>query len=124
MSLTRNEVLQRLSQDQPVLVNGQLFDKTRSSHWGCLSDSEYEEYEWTIPPEKKMVPLGPDDIDLHRDLFRFYAAPRKSYVATAKGCDTVTINNHAYSFWALKDTMERSIDGGATWQRCEKEVEQ
>jgi hypothetical protein len=101
--------------------NGGLWSAVDSNNIGLLL-TRFSKHIFRIKPDTEKVQLGPDDIDLHRDLFRFTVAPKKVYVATANGTDTVTINNHAYPFFALRDSVERSIDGGVTWQRCEKEA--
>jgi hypothetical protein len=117
---TREDIFTALAQGKMV----QYSDKDGGSTWSDIDSSVIVAFRWRIKPEPKKVQLGPDDIDLHRDLFRFTVAPKKVYVATANGTDTVTINNHAYPFFALRDSVERSIDGGLNWQRCEKEVVQ
>ena len=101
-------------------VEGVLWGPVTERNIGLLAYN-FDSYTFRIKPEPAMVQLGPEDIDLHRDLFRCIVAPNKFYLATAKGCDTVTINNHAYKFYALRGLVERSIDRGVSWQRCEKE---
>ena len=103
-------------------VGGVLWGPVDTGNIGSLI-YDFNRYTVRVKPEPAMVQLGPEDIDQHRDLFRCIMAPNKFYLATAKGCDTVTINNHAYKFYALRDSVARSIDGGYTWHRCEKLTE-
>jgi hypothetical protein len=122
MSLTRDQVLMRIAQRQPVMVDNVAFCTAVETHWVCLA--RWDRHTWTIPPEKKMVPLEACDITLGRDQFRPFGSPWHR-LAIGVSQELVDIGREGRrSYDVLRDSYERSTDGGNTWQRCEKEVEQ
>lgn len=84
-------------------------------------------YEFRLEPApepKRMVPLGPGDINLHRDLFRYGdGGSGERQIASGMNSAGICVGSaHVATSWALaKDTLKRSTDGGQTWTACEKE---
>lgn len=84
--------------------------------------------EWRIAPEPVTVPLGPEDIDLHRDEFRAKVFSNQFERITAARVNIHGILlNGASTLIPWKDAqekLERTRDGGKTWHPCSKELKQ
>lgn len=127
--MTRSEVLMALAGGREVEHtewDGKrvLWEWRAVWDWNLLCDGrEWMPDNWRIKPEVKMVPLAPEDIDLHRDLFRFGGSERQ--VSTGMTANSIWIGNaQTGGTWAeLQNMVERSIDGGRTWAKCEKAAE-
>ena len=83
-------------------------------NWSC--------HDYRIKPEPKRVPLGLEDIDLHRDLFRKKGF-ETVYMGMAVHPTGLTLAySHFVVYWQeLFEAWEISRDGGRTWQPCWKE---
>ena len=86
-------------------------------NWSC--------HDYRIKPEPKRVPLGPEDIDLHRDLFRLNQQGRgersTAHSVTAGIGIWIAGASVAQSWNDLMEFWEISSDGGKTWRPCWKE---
>jgi len=72
--------------------------------------------------EKKMVPLEAADIK-PTDMFRPLNSTIVFYTISWLSKKEIALGNVRYSFYELQNGFEISRDGGATWTKCEKEVE-
>lgn len=91
--------------------------------WLSIDRKRKSSNNFRIRPEPTMVELGPDDIDLHNDLFRRLD---RTGAGTAHGMDDRGIwlgCERILTNWRyLRSDFLRSTDKGKTWKRCEKEA--
>jgi hypothetical protein len=125
--MTRSEVLMALAGGREVERmkwdgSGRRWEWCAVWDWDLLADGRgnWVSADWRIKPEVTMVPLAPEDIDLHRDLFRFGGSERQ--VSTGMTANSIWIGTAQVGItWVeLQNMVERSIDGGRTWAKCEK----
>ena len=76
----------------------------------------------TVPP--KRVPLGPEDVDLHKDLFRPSEDVESECTANRKTAEGLYLAAYCtpYTWRELVGAYEISRDGGKTWEPCSKEA--
>jgi hypothetical protein len=77
-----------------------------------------------IRPDMVKVPLRRDDIDIRNDLFRDFVHPDNWYTATGIDSTAVWFIGLWFTWDQLRANYERSVDGGKTWSRCEKEAKE
>lgn len=109
------------------------FDRCECGHsWGqhlakgCTHWTEGSGYCSCRRPSKPkaMVPLGQEDVNLHLDLFRFREGEQQVATTTTRNEIWIGSGPAAMRGMNWKDAqrlLHRSVDGGLTWQRCEKE---
>jgi len=116
MALARGEVVEHVEWN----CKGRKWEWCSVWSWSVLDpQNNFLQNSWRIKPKVKMVPLGPDDINLHHDLFRSGGSEKQ--VATGMTNNSIWIGNALESTWLeLQRMVERSIDGGHTWGKCEK----
>ena len=102
-------------------VGGVLWGPVDTGNIGSLI-YDFDRYTVRVKPEPAMVPLGPEDITLGRDVFR---ALGSSWHVLAAGMSQEYVElgrEGCQSYDRLMNSYERSIDRGVTWHRCEKEA--
>lgn len=93
----------------------------------CAGDDLIKDRAYRRKPALRMVPLGPEDVK-PGDVFRFIKCSDKSswsapFQVDKEGVSFTWTTCTRLQRWAvLQDEYEISRDGGATWQRAEKEV--
>jgi hypothetical protein len=124
--MTKQEVLRALADGKEVEVKVPGIEGRTAwvepEYIPLWSSGDWEDGSWRLKePSVKLVPLGPDDVDLHRDLFRFEEGEKRIAAAVSRSFLWFLGSRQAVSFATAQKDLERSVDGGKTWVKCEKE---